>query len=161
MKIWMKPQIAFLDNERFFYEFSENKITATYKDITDTFDFTYLPDGHLENVDETILERNPIRSARKENGVLFVELLNLIGTNAAEETKHPQWIDHTEYVLPVVEEVLGNGTNEMAQMKWKSKEEIEADKLAQEEEQRKQEQTPTKEERIKMLEQAIMFLAME
>jgi len=49
----------------------------------------------------------------------------------------------------------------MAQMKWKSKEEIEADKLAQEEEQRKQEQTPTKEERIKMLEQAIMFLAME
>jgi len=116
MKIWMKPQIAFLENERFFYEFSENKITATYKDITDTFDFTYLPDGHLENVDETILERNPIRSARKENGVLFVELLNLIGTNAAEETKHPQWIDHTEYEAPEISEEEGgipNGENKM------------------------------------------------
>jgi len=49
----------------------------------------------------------------------------------------------------------------MSQMNWKSKEEIEADRLAQAEEQRKQEQTPTEVERIKMLEQAIMFLAME
>jgi len=46
-------------------------------------------------------------------------------------------------------------------MKWKSKEEIEAEKQNLEEGKRKQEQTPTPEERIEMLEQAILFLSME
>lgn len=46
-------------------------------------------------------------------------------------------------------------------MKWKSKEEIEEEKKRIAEEKRKQEQTPTPDERIEMLEQAILFLSME
>lgn len=49
----------------------------------------------------------------------------------------------------------------MAKMKWKSKEVIEAEIQRLAEEKRKKEQTPTPDERIEMLEQAILFLSME
>lgn len=49
----------------------------------------------------------------------------------------------------------------MAKMVWKSEEEILAEKQQKEEEERRKEMTPTPEERIEQLEQAIMFLSME
>lgn len=49
----------------------------------------------------------------------------------------------------------------MAKMRWKSKEELEEELRQQEIERKRQEQTPSPEERIEMLEQAILFLSME
>ena len=56
----------------------------------DTFDFSDLPDGVLEDV-KTTLSINPIISAKKENGELYVKLLNFIDTDATEEERFPEW----------------------------------------------------------------------
>lgn len=85
------------------YAFQGEKIIATMNGITDEFDFSDLPDGELqlsEFVDgnhiprmETTLEENPILFAKRENGVLWVELLNFISENATEEERYPDWIE--------------------------------------------------------------------
>ncbi|TWK08589.1 hypothetical protein CHCC20442_4302 [Bacillus licheniformis] len=104
MKIFLSPQVS---DEKISYDFDGEIITATYKDVSDTFDFTDLPDGRLELYDDegnslvkTKLEINPIVSAKKENGLLYVELLNFIGMDATEAERFPDWIDHTEYSPP-------------------------------------------------------------
>ena len=105
MKILFSPQVR--EKEVIIYEFTDTTITATHKGITDTFDFTDLPDGELqlysdetgEELIDTELE-NPIQSARKEDGVLYVTLMNYIGLHATHEECFPEWIDHTEYVAP-------------------------------------------------------------
>lgn len=100
MRIKFSPQ-GRLDGEKIVYKFSENLVTATYKGVTDSFDFSGLPDGKLDVYDmdtkqsliETELEVIPIMNATKENGVLSVELLNFIGADATEEERFPQWFD--------------------------------------------------------------------
>ena len=118
MRIKFSPQVR--DNERIIYEFEEGIIKATHETMhrgkSDTFDFTDLPDGELQIYDdetgelmiETEME-NPIVSARKEDGVLYVELMNYIGVNASYEERFPEWIDHTDYVAPEEEEVESDG----------------------------------------------------
>ena len=80
MIIKLSPQIR--DNNMIWYEITENKVEATINDISDTFDFTDLPDGELQLYDdefntliETDLGEVPILSAKKEDGVLTVEIL--------------------------------------------------------------------------------------
>lgn len=109
MKILFIPQVR--DNERITYEFEENSFKATHKGKSDTFDFANLPNGELELYDdetgEELIEtdiENPIVSARKEDGVLYVELMNYIGVNASYEERFPDWIDHTEYEPPSEED---------------------------------------------------------
>ena len=69
---------------RFSYTFSAGTITATYtaegaEPITDTFDFSALPDGEAQvELIETVLPENPIRSAKRINGELHVELLRYV-----------------------------------------------------------------------------------
>ena len=54
-----------------------------------------MPDGILETFNfrtgeslvETILEHNPILSAKREKGILYVELLNFITEDATKEEK--------------------------------------------------------------------------
>ena len=66
-----------LSEETTSYEIVGEIITATYKGVTDIFDFTDLPDGLLESI-ETTLEVQPIISAIKTNGVMRIELLNFV-----------------------------------------------------------------------------------
>lgn len=110
MKVLFSPQVR--ENEKIIYEFTDTTVKATHKGITDIFDFTDLPDGELQIYDdetgeeliETELE-NPIRSARKENGVLHVKLMNYIGTDASYEECFPEWIDHEDCVAPDLPDV--------------------------------------------------------
>lgn len=109
MKILFSPQVR--ENEKIIYEFEEGIIKATHKGKSDTFDFSDLPDGELQMYDdetgefmiETDIE-NPVVSARKEDGVLYVELMNYIDTDASHEECFPEWIDHTEYEPPEIDE---------------------------------------------------------
>lgn len=88
MKIKLSPQV---NSEKIEYIFKNNIITATLNSKTDTFDFTNMPDGICENI-ETELEINPIISVKKEEGVLFVELLNFIDENETrQEVLFPDW----------------------------------------------------------------------
>ena len=80
MKVLLSPQVR--DNSKIWYEIEHQKITATINDITDTFDFTDMPNGELqlwgeegEELVQTILPENPILSAKKVNGVLTVKIL--------------------------------------------------------------------------------------
>lgn len=117
MKILFSPQVH--ETDRFKYEFENQKVRVTFKSKKDTFDFSGFPNGVLQLEDpetgekliETELEINPLISAKKENGILYVELMNFIGFDATEEERFPDWIDHTEYILPKVGEV--NGQDEM------------------------------------------------
>ena len=93
MRIYKSPQIR-ADEKRFEFEFSGEMIIATFDDVSDTFDFTGLPDGEVDySMIETILEYNPILKATKVDGILSVELLNFISEDATEEEKFPEWIE--------------------------------------------------------------------
>ena len=80
MIIKLIPQIR--ENNKIWYDIEENKITVTINDVTDTFDFTGMPDGKLQLYDlegegtiETVLDEVPIIGAEKTDGVLTVEII--------------------------------------------------------------------------------------
>lgn len=80
MKIILFPQVR--DRDRIWYEIEDQKITATINGVSDTFDFTGMPNGELQLWDnegnwlvETKLDEVPIASAKKENGELTVEII--------------------------------------------------------------------------------------
>lgn len=72
------------------YEFEHDIVHVTYKDQTETFDFSGMPDGRAENI-ETSLPINPIIEAWRENGVLHVKLLRFHGPDAGEKERFPEW----------------------------------------------------------------------
>ena len=80
MKILLSPQVR--DKDKVWYEAEHQKITATIGGVTDTFDFTGMPNGELQLYDdegnslvETELDEVPIIGAEKKDGVLTVEIL--------------------------------------------------------------------------------------
>ena len=87
MKVLFSPQV---NDEIIEYNFEDEKITAIYKGESDTFDFSNFPDGKAENI-ETSLPVNPIVSAERKNGELYVVLLNFINKDATEEERFPSW----------------------------------------------------------------------
>ena len=106
MKILFSPQVRDLD--RIEYKFEEGIIEATFRGVTDVFDFTEFTDGKLQRFDyetgeeiiETELEENPLLEAERKDGELYVTLINFIGLDASHEERFPKWVDHTEYVSP-------------------------------------------------------------
>ena len=88
MHVLLVPQ--YNPGKEIIYEFKGELITATIDGITDVFDFSTMPDGVADQID-TILPLNPVLSAKKVNGVLFVELLNFIDEDATEEERFPDW----------------------------------------------------------------------
>lgn len=99
MRIKYSPCV--IDNNKMItYIFEAEKVIATYEEETDIFDFFGMPEGELktnyltgETDIETVLNVNPIVSAKKENGILSIELKNYILPNATEEEKFPDWIE--------------------------------------------------------------------
>lgn len=94
MKILFSPQVN--ENDiKIEYKFKGEIIIVTFDDTTDTFDFSeFSTDGELDRNDiETILSINPIISAKRENGILSVQLLNFIHEDATYEDKFPEWIE--------------------------------------------------------------------
>lgn len=90
MIIKLSPQGR--DSHKIWYEISENEITATINGVSDTFDFTDVPNGILQMTDddgnkliETVLDEVPILSAEKEDGVLTVEILFSIDVDEQDE----------------------------------------------------------------------------
>lgn len=92
MRVFFSPIVGLADQIQ--YIFDNDNITATYKGTIDTFDFTGMPDGQLDlSTLETTLEVNPILSAERVDGVLYVELLNRIDEEDSEFHKFPEWIE--------------------------------------------------------------------
>src|SRR5690606_12705150 len=94
MKILFMTQ--FNDNEKIDYKFTSEGIIAEHNGIVDTFDFSeFTSDGELDifNV-ETALSFNPIISAERKEGTLYVRLINFVPHDlAGEEEEILDWIE--------------------------------------------------------------------
>lgn len=80
INIKMIPQVR--DKDKIWYEIEHQKIKVTINNISDTFDFTDMPDGELRVWDDfgevllkTSLPEIPIYGAKKVDGILWVEIL--------------------------------------------------------------------------------------
>lgn len=94
MQIFLSPQVS---EKNIKYTFHKDVIVAEYDGEKDTFDFSGFPDGVLDPATvATVLDINPVLSAKRENGILYVELLNFISGDATEEERFPEWFDPAE-----------------------------------------------------------------
>jgi hypothetical protein len=96
MQVFYSPQLNLTDTLT--YEFIGEKVIANLNGETDEFDFTDFPDGEVsvggrEDNITTTLPICPLIRAKKENGVLYVTLLNYIGKDASYEERFPDWIE--------------------------------------------------------------------
>lgn len=96
MFILRTPQIS---EDVINYEFGEESITITMGGETDTFDFASMPDGEAELL-ETTLPYNALLKARKEEGVLYLTILDPVTAEVYQEYT-PKW----EEVINVEDQV--------------------------------------------------------
>ena len=125
IKVYFSPQRA--DNQ-IEYSFCGEMVTARIDEIEDTFDFSNLPDGELDRREDTqiktILPVCPIISAKRMDGLLYLELLNWIGKDAPYESRFPEWVE-----LPLPKKAAKKEKPEhKAVIPWRTKQEIEAEK---------------------------------
>lgn len=90
MKILYSPQVS---DRKLTYEFNNDVVTATLNGIIDTFDFSGMPDGIADSIESEVFDFNPILSAKKENNILYLELINFIGEDATYEERFPEWFE--------------------------------------------------------------------
>lgn len=124
MKVLLSPQVR--DRNKIWYEIKENKITATINNVTDTFDFTDMPNGKLQLYDsngesmiESTLDEIPILGAEKIDGVLTVEILFSIDSNEQDE--------RLLFPKPMTVSEFNGLMKELAKRKSEKKEEVELD----------------------------------
>ena len=90
MKIFFSPQTSAANIE---YTFAEDKITVTHDNKSENYDFSGMPNGIAESIKSEVFEFDPVLSAKKENNILYLELLNFIGEDATEAERFPDWIE--------------------------------------------------------------------
>jgi hypothetical protein len=99
MMVLYSPQVS---DSQIEYSFSGEVITVKLDGITDTFDFSEFGEGTLQLYSNeppfeplfiTSLPLMPILSARRENGVLQVELLKFISEDSPDGDKYPEWTE--------------------------------------------------------------------
>ena len=80
------------EKDKIVYVIKGESIEVTMDGITDTFDFSEMPNGRLELYDEddnllieSSMDDIPIRSAERVNGVLTVKLLYRVGIHEKDE----------------------------------------------------------------------------
>ena len=124
MKVLLSPQVR--DRNKIWYEIKENKITATINNVTDTFDFTDMPNGKLQLYDsngesmiESTLDEIPILGAEKTDGVLTVEILFSIDIDEKDE--------RLLFPEPMTLGEFNALMKELAKRKSEKKEEVELD----------------------------------
>lgn len=103
MKILLSPQVR--NSNKIWYEVREDIVIVTMNGITDSFDFSRMPNGELKMFDdngkelvETKLEENPLRSARRTNGTLYVEFVFSIKPDEKDtRLLFPEWMTISEF----------------------------------------------------------------
>lgn len=74
-----KQKMMHISNDKFEYIVDNDVLTVYYSGIEDIFDFTDVSDGEINFTNiETILPHNPIISAKKENDVLTVTVIDFV-----------------------------------------------------------------------------------
>ena len=127
IKVYFSPQVS---DRKIEYGFNGETLTVKIGDTEDVFDLSSLPDGELnmEEPIESTLPVNPIISARRIDGILHLELLNWIESNAPYESRFPEWV---ELPLPKAAEDGGEKTaSAPTSIPWRTKAEIDAEREA-------------------------------
>ena len=126
IKVYFSPQRA--DNQ-IEYSFNGEAVAARIGEMEDTFDFSTLPDGELDRHEDTqiktILPVNPVISAKRIDGILHLELLNWIESNAPYESRFPEWCE-----LPLPERITKEKPERTAVIPWRTQAEIDAEQEA-------------------------------
>ncbi len=126
IKIYFSPQRS---DRQIEYSLNGETVTVRIGEVEDTFDFSILPDGELDRLDEekrieTLLPVCPIVSAKRVDGTLHLKLLNWIGRDAPYESRFPEWVE-----LPLPKRVVKKEESKHnAVIPWRTKQEIEAEK---------------------------------
>lgn len=100
MKVLIEPYISYSSFMTYEIDGDSEIITINYIDSssgedilhTDVFDFSEFPDGVMESV-ETNIPVNPIVSAERVDGVLYVTISKPINDYTPEEDRFPKWIE--------------------------------------------------------------------
>ena len=129
IKIYFSPQRS---DRQIEYSLNGEAVTARIGTVKDTFDFSGLPDGELDRREDTqiktILPVNPVISAKRIDGILYLELLNWIGPDAPHESRFPEVV---ELPLP---KAAGESREKTASaptsIPWRTKAEIDAEREA-------------------------------
>ena len=90
MFIKYSPQVS---DKKLIYEFNNDVVTATMNGVTETFDFSGMPNGVADSIESGAFDFNPVISAKKENNILYLELLNYISEDATYEERFPEWYE--------------------------------------------------------------------
>jgi len=90
MKIFYTPQVR---DKNIYYKIEKEVIIVEFENETETYDFSGMPDGNAEEIISEVFDFNPIISAKRENGELWIEVLNFITENATEKERFPEWED--------------------------------------------------------------------
>lgn len=90
MKVLFSPQVR---EDKIEYNFTENMVVVTYKGESEEYDFSGMPDGVADSIETEVFDFRPVLSARKENDILHLELINFIGTDATYEERFPEWFE--------------------------------------------------------------------
>jgi hypothetical protein len=95
MRILYLPQVDEERKDLLTYSFSGEVITVNFDEESETYDFTNLPDGRLENtpIEGTTGAGDLVFEAERVEGVLSVKLLKFIAKDAPEEEKFPEWME--------------------------------------------------------------------
>lgn len=89
MKILLTPQVN--ESKKILYIFQGETVIVMYDGESDRFDFSsFTDDGEVTEI-ATTLPMTPIISAKRENGILSMVLLNYISEDATDEEKFPVW----------------------------------------------------------------------
>jgi hypothetical protein len=89
IKVLYSPQVNNID--KLVYEFNGEVLTVHLNDQTDTFDFSGCPEGSVDNIECVFPIAHIIQDAYRENGILHLKLLNMIGHDATYEECFPDW----------------------------------------------------------------------
>ena len=124
IKVYFSPQVSERQIE---YSFYGETLTAKIGDTEDIFDFSTLPDGELDRGQpiETALPVCPIISVKRVDGILHLELLNRIGSDAPYESRFPEWCE-----LPLPERITKEKPERTAVIPWRTQAEIDAEQEA-------------------------------
>jgi len=72
------------------YGFDGESIVVTLDGVSDTFNFSSLPDGEAASI-QSVLDPCPVLAARRVNGELHVTLLRAIGPRPADPKELEAW----------------------------------------------------------------------
>lgn len=90
MKILFSPQVK---TDKIGYKFIDDKVTVTYDNMREDYDFSGMPNGVADSIESEVFDFNPVLSAKKENDILYLELINFIGEDATYEERFPEWFE--------------------------------------------------------------------